>query len=91
MFEPAATDEFTLNQHEHRRSNRRGVLVDPHELIVNREVGHHLKLDKVKIRIFNETTLNSKLELLGNALLSYGRNITLKEVGSFSLMTTLRE
>lgn len=80
IFELAATDYFCLNGHENRQSSRKGVLVDPHEIVVNREISKKLKLDKIKIKVFNHTTLNEKLEALGDAISTYGQNITLAKI-----------
>lgn len=78
VFELAATDSYTLNGHVHKKLSRRGVLIDPHEVIVNKEIAGRLKLNSVKIRVYNQTTLNQKLEAFSNAIADYGKNLTMK-------------
>lgn len=76
LFELAATDFFSLNGHINQASNRKGVLIDPHELIINRELFARLHLDKVKIKTQNFTTLNDKLEALKDSVRQYGKSIS---------------
>jgi hypothetical protein len=67
VFELPMTESFELNGHMHQASFKEKVLVNPHELHVNREIIKQLDVDRIRFATTNLTILDQSVQMFSKA------------------------
>ena len=80
------TEEFELNGHLHKAIGKERVLVNPHELHVNREIGRQLSIGKVTMGQLNLTMLDKGVDMFNNLAMKAGLPLSMKTNSSFGIV-----
>lgn len=78
VFEIPETDSFELNGHAHEARVKETVLINPHEMSINREIGRQFRVGRLQTEPVNMTLLDQSLGLLNKLATKAGVPITLR-------------
>lgn len=80
MFEIPYSESYEINGHEHIASSKSMVSINPKELVINKDITRHLRLEDIRIKGVNMTSLDNSFAVIGQLKKLIGKNATIEEI-----------